>query len=183
MKHDTKKVFLAAGLLSIVPLAGCGGSSGSSSPNLITPQPRSVSATSANGLSAMLSENADAIGQNGSLTLTITLTNPTAQSVSLALPQDCAPVDPRFPDSFVTITNSAGNSVYPGPGPIGPPCHPVPAAVQTLAPGQTLTATNKLSGVLNAGLFNTKGVYQINTRIVTSSTDAVVVGPLTLTVQ
>lgn len=66
-------ILLTASLFGIPSLAGCGGSLSSSSPTLIASQPRSVSATTPNGLAATLTENADTIGQNGSITCTVTL--------------------------------------------------------------------------------------------------------------
>lgn len=179
-------VIIAAGLLGASFLTGCGGSSGSSSAPLITPQPRSVSAKAANGLMVTLSENVDAVSQTGSVTYTVTLTNPTAQPVTIQLAtcSGFATPDPNYPNNNLTVTNAAGTQVYPAItlNPV-PPCIPGPPVTQTIAPGQTLTDQKKLSLNSFAATITAKGIYTLNALVVTSSSTTTTVGPLPLTVQ
>ncbi len=189
MKPQVSSI-IAAGLLGIPFLAGCGGSSGSSSAPLITPQPRSVSAKSANGLTVTLNESADAASQTGSVTYTVSLTNPTAQPVTIQL-ATCSGFDtpnPNYPKNTLTVTNAAGTQIYPAITlqPV-PPCIPGPPVMQTIAPGQTLTDQKKLSINSLAAMLTAKGVYTLNAFVVTSSvgtaSSVTIAGPLTLTVQ
>lgn len=185
MYTHVKFILLASGLLSITPLAGCGGSSGSSSPTLITLQPRAVSATTANGLTATLSENVDVISQNGSVTYTLMLTNPTGQTVTMQLPAGCVSVDPAYPDANSLVTGPGGTIVYPaGPPPLYP-CQPsLPPVTQSIAPGQTLKSQFTVSGQIGPSQpFGTKGTYTASTTVITSSSSSTQLGPLALTVQ
>ena len=186
MNQRVKSVSLAAGLFSIAALAGCGGSSGSSSPALIAPQPRSVSAATANGLTATLTENVDAISRNGSVTYTVTLTNPTAQTVTMQLPPGCTGTDPAYPDASLRVTDAGGTIVYPvGPFPLNP-CQPSLSPVtQSLAPGQTLKSQFTVSSQGGSSQpFGTKGIYTASATVITSvSGSTTALGPLTITVQ
>lgn len=189
MKLQASRFFVVAGLLSTPLLAGCSGSSGSSSAPLITPQPRSVSAKTANGLTATLSEDVDAVSQVGSVTYTVALTNRTSQPITMQIPT-CAgsTVDPSHPNATVTIADATGAQIYPVYNFIGappPPCVSSSPVAQTLAPGQILTESVKLNAVSAPQIFNIKGVYTLKASVQTftlgSGPDAV--GPLPLTVQ
>lgn len=180
MKQHKQKVFLAAFSLAIPLLAGCGGSSGSSSSSLITPQPRSVSKTATNGLTATFSENADAAGPGGAVTYTVTLTNSFTQPVTLQL-YGCPgnPPDPSRPDAFLDVADANGTLVYTtAPPPV--PCAAAPPVTQTIAAGQSLTTQFQVS---SSQAFRAKGVYLASVFVFTSSGNADQLGPLTLTVQ
>ncbi len=191
---NLQKIFLATLSLGLPLLAGCGGS-GSSSSASPAPQPRSVSATTPNGLTATLTENADIISQNGSVTYTITLTNPTNQTVTMQLSQGCSGVDVKSPDASLKVTDASGALVYPtGPFPLNPCIGSVPPATQTIAPGQTLKtqflvtsktqSQNGSAGLTQFQPFGAKGVYSADVSVSTSlSSGDTVLGPLTLTVQ
>lgn len=182
-------MIIATSLFGIPFLAGCGGSGGSSSAPLITPQPRSVSAKAANGLTVTFSENADAVSQVGSVSYTVTLTNPTTQPVTIQLGASCfGSPNPNYPDDTLIVTSAAGIQISPVAIEVGAPCAPnilpVVPVMQTLNPGQTLTNQGTLNSASLSQLFTAKGVYTLNVRVQTSSSStATTVGPLPLTVQ
>ena len=175
-----QKVFLAAFSLTIPLLAGCGGSSGSISSQLMTPQPRSVSKTATNGLTATFAENVDAVGPGGAVTYTVTLTNSFTQPVTLQL-YGCpgSPPDPSRPNAFLNVADADGTLVY-TTAPIPIPCAAAPPVTQTIAAGQSLTI--QFQGI-SSQAFKSKGVYLASAVVSTSTGNADQLGPLTMTVQ
>lgn len=147
------KFWLCAGALFVPVLAGCGGSSSSRNTSVpIVPQPRSVTAALANGLTGTLAEDRSAVAVGGTVTYTMTLTNPTSQPVTYLSsfgPGMNTPVG-----ASLTVFGPSGQVVYPlgavslAVG-IGPPV--------TLAPGQSVTATETVSTTRMAGLAVTQG--------------------------
>ena len=186
-----KTKWLCAAALLVPGLAGCGGSSSSSSstPTLI---PRSVSATLSNGLTATLTEDRSTVSVGGTVTYTATLTNPTPQPI-IYRPVISGSDSFSTPSAGLIVNNPSGQSVF-----------PLNAAAQyvgtgasvTLAPGQAISATeavttSQVSGVALAQGYATAGQYAATARFAiipgTSSDISQAVtataGPLSVTAQ
>ncbi len=125
--------------------AGTSGTSGTTGPPPVT----SVSIVEPNGLTASLSENAGSISVGGSVTYTLTLTNTTTAAVSIHY----SAAVPTQPPAGIIVRDSSGNQV-PGSVP-GPP----PLDTLSLAPGQTLTSTQTVSGYAVAGTYTATATF------------------------
>ena len=149
-----------AALLAFPALAGCGGSSSSSSGAPLVP--RSVSATLPNGLTGTLTEDRSVVSIGGTVTYTATLTNATAQPITYQYysgPGNFARVA-----ATLSVTDPSGQVVFPfGPaslavGIIGP---------TTLAPGQSVSSTiavgtSTVSGLTVSPGYAASGQYTAN---------------------
>lgn len=169
------------GVLSLSLLAGCGGGGGGNgngnSPSTTTgttttgsnngPVTNSVSATTANGLVATLSQPSRIVGIGGTVVYTLTISNPTGAAASIQSTTQSAPTAPA---ATLVVRDAAGNKVYePIPG--------TPALfVTTLAPGQTLSTTVSVS------TYGTRGAYTATANFA-ETIPATAVGPLTVTAQ
>jgi len=152
MKVSAKVLLWTAGALASPWLIGCGGSSlsGTNAPVLT---PRSISATLSDGLTATLAEDRSTVARGGTVTYTLTLTNPTAQPVTYQ-PVIGGVSIPNAPASLV-VADGQGNEAFPvGAIPnyvsIGPSV--------TLAPGQSVSGT-QVVGNSGEGSYSTAGQY------------------------
>ena len=179
--------WLCAVALLAPGLAGCGGSSSSSSstPALM---PRSVSATLSNGLTATLTEDRSTVSVGGTVTYTVALANNTTQPITYQPIYGGGGLAPPVPAALV-VSNPSNQTVYPlGPIPnlvsAGPPV--------TLAVGQSVTETQAVNtdttnGLTIAGGYSAAGSYTASAYFGFSSGSAssgsTTVGPLPVTVQ
>jgi len=113
------------------------------------PAVTSVSIVEPNGLTASLSENTSSISVGGSVIYTLTLTNTTAAAVSIHYSSST----PTAPPAGLVVRDPSGNQV-PGSVP-GPP----PLDNTTLAPGQTLTSIQTVSGYTLSGTYNATATF------------------------
>ncbi len=162
-------------LLALLAAAGCGGSSD----NITLPGPDpatlSLSAPTAEGLTAALRQDKSTIAvTTGTVNYTLTLTNSTQNAVAVSVPQDSG--GSPLPPVLLSIKDSAGDVLYPNPA-IDAPVKGGGSQTLTLQPGdfvqQTLQITN---------LFRVIGRYQA-TAVFTTNGGQAVVGPLVLTAR
>ena len=167
----------AAALLALPALAGCGGSS-SSSTSAPTLTPRSVSAPLSNGLTGTLTENRLTVSVGGTVTYTLTLSNATAQPITYQplISPDLMVQDPSGNLINPTFTNLVG---------IGPST--------TLAPGQSARYDMEVIGGSNGngsysvtGQYNATGSFGVRQSGTATSPGIDIfaaAGPLPITVQ
>ncbi len=176
----------SAGALLPPGLAGCGGSS-SSSTGAAPLAPRTASATLSDGLTAILTEDRTTVPVGGTVNYTVTLTNSTAQPITYQ-PVYGPGSSPPVPASL-TITDPSGTVVYPvGPLPqvvsIGPSV--------TLTPGQSVSAAQAVHTTPVAGLTVSEGYSRTGQYAATATFSAVSaasgnsqtnepIGPITVT--
>ena len=170
------------GVTSLPLLAGCGGGGGNGNTGIGTtgtgttgttgtgttgPAPNilSVSVVEPNGLTASLSENTNSISVGGSVIYTLTLTNSTAAAVSIHY----STATPTQPPAGFIVRDPSGNQV-PGSVP-GPP----PLDTLSLAPGQTLTSTQTITGYTVHGTYNATATFNDSGTFVTLTPLAVAV--------
>ena len=121
------------GVLALLAVAGCGGSSST------TPAPSRLplSAVIPNGLTAKLSQSTSVVAAGGSVTYTLTLANHTAQPITYQQQLFCG-IDGE--GAALHVTDAAGNPVYPAPG--TDTCASIGySSPLTLAPGQSSSFT------------------------------------------
>lgn len=126
----------------------------------------SVSVVEPDGLTASLSENTNAITVGGSVTYTLTLTNTTAAAVSIHY----SAATPTHPPAGFIVRDASGNIIF------TPVPDPPPLDVLSLAPGQTLTSTQTVSGYTIHGTYSATATF-------TDSGTFVTLSPLAVTVQ
>ena len=154
-----------AGLLSLSLLAGCGGGGGGSSSSPIptpiptptptpvpTPPPTTSLSTSViteTGLTATLSESSSTVAVGGTVVYTETLTNTNATAV----PIHFFAAMPTVPSAGLVFTGPAG----------GVPVSPLPGQPPldngSLAPGQSLTTTQTVTGFTVAGVYTATATF------------------------
>lgn len=163
-------------LLVLTLTAGCGGGGGGGV-SLPGPDPTalSVSAPTAEGLTATLTQDKSTIAvMRGTVNYAMTLTNSSQSPVAVSVPQDDK--GSPLPPVSLRITDSAGGAVYPRAG-LGAPVGGGATQTLTLQPGdfvqQTLQVTN---------LFQVIGRCQATATFTTSGKQTTV-GPLTLTAR
>ncbi len=172
--------FCALGTLLLPLLAGCGGGGGGGgngnsggSGNNGGQQPLSITVdTPTHGLTATLSEDRATVAVGGTVTYTLTLTNPpTGTSLVVATPSPTLPAEPA---AQLNVTDSAGNKVY-------DPIPPVPINSATLAPGQSLVETIPVQAFGGTGTYSATATFSfpLDSPPPTPTT----VGPLTVTAQ
>ena len=162
----------ALGTLLLPILAGCGGgggggngnSGGSGTNNGGNNNPVSVSVVEANGLTASLTETTNTVAVGGTVTYTLALTNNTSAAiVTNAFSARDLPANFR-------VFNSAGTTVY-APLPYAPQLNTI-----SVAPGQSVTATQTVATFPTAGVYNATATFA-------DTLSNVSVGPLTVTAQ
>jgi hypothetical protein len=129
--------------------------------------PNSVSVVEPDGLTASFSENTNAISVGGSVTYTLTLTNNTSATVLT----NAVSETPTIPPAVLTLRDPSNNLVQ---GSVPPP--PAIYAGVPLAPGQSLTQTQSVSG------FTAQGTYKA-TAVFDDGPTGITIGPLVVTVQ
>ena len=117
------------------------------------------------GLTASLSENTANILIGGSVTYTLTLTNTTAAAVSIHYSAST----PTAPPAGFIVRDPSGTQV-PGSVP-GPP----PLDTLSLAPGQTLTSTQTVTGYTVHGTYTATATFNDSGTFVTLTPLAVAV--------
>lgn len=176
------KMGLGAALIAPA-LAGCGGDS-RTTPMPPVSQPRSVSSTLGDGLTATLAEDKSQISVGGTVTYTLTLANTTALPITYQ-PVIGGATPPGFPASLI-VTDAQGHPAFPLGATtavifIGPST--------TLAPGQSVSGTlsvgsNKdLGQYATAGQYSAKATFTVQTGSGSASQVTTLVGPLTVDVQ
>lgn len=167
LRHIITLCLVGAAALPL--LAGCGGGGGSNGntgtgttgtgtnttgtstlgTNGPPPAITSVSIVEPNGLTASLSENTSSISVGGSVIYTLTLTNTTAAAVAIHY----SSATPTSPPAGLVVRDPSGIQV-PGSVP-GPP----PLDNTTLAPGQTFTSTQTVSGYTVSGTYTATATF------------------------
>ncbi len=146
MKRSTKARLGLAGALLAPGLAGCGGSGSTPS----APLPRSASATlPTSGLTATVTEDRTSVKSGGVVTYTLTLTNNTDRAFTFQPVRRSAAPSAGVGDAL-TVKNADGGVTYPQ-GEFGQELTAGPNT--TLAPGQSLSATEAV------GLGNARGAF------------------------
>lgn len=174
--HHKQEARLGAcllGLLTLPLLAGCGGggSNGNSGGGTTTgtnsggQTPQSLSAATASGLTATISEPSNTVSVGSTVTYTLTLTNTTAKAISVH-----ATSTPNAPSAEVSVTGPNGVSYLPLPG-------EPPFANGSLAPGQSISTTKTANGFTAAGTYSATAVFGDDVVAAKS------VGPLIVTAQ
>ncbi len=161
---------LALAAASLV--AGCSGTSDSST---LAPSAASRSATTLQGLTAVLAADSAVISPGGTVNYTLSLTNNAATAMTIHQFEANGSTKPNFPGSL-QITDAGGSVVYPSsatPAPVGN------TITTTLAAGQSLSKTVAVS------VFSQSGQYSATETITAQAPGAnnTVVGPLPLTVR
>ncbi len=150
MKVTVKALLWTAGILASLSLAGCGGSSSSSTSAPLAP--RIASSVLPDGLTATLTEDRTTVPVGGTVTYTITLTNSTTAPITyqgIYGPGSGPPVP-----AFVEVTNQSGNLAYP----LQATTNVVYIGQSaTLAPGQSVSETQVVSTSPNVGAPMTPG--------------------------
>ncbi len=183
LRHALRLCGLGTALLPL--LAGCGGGGGGGNGNTgggttgttgTTGNNNggnptlSVSAlTATKGLTATLSESQSTVGVGGTVTYTLTLTNPiTGTTQTLNVPSVTAP------SAVLIVSDSSGNKVY---NPIPAP----PFIIVALAPGQSLTETVPVQVFAPAGTYSATATFSFPAD--SPPPPVTSVGPLTVTAQ
>ncbi|MEO7717481.1 MAG: hypothetical protein ABIY70_14875 [Capsulimonas sp.] len=112
-------------------LAGCGGGGGGGGPTDPISTSASITRTAPNGLTATLKESANSVSAGSSITYTYTLTNNTANPITIS----ASSASPTRPTVTLGINGPTGALFYASLPP------PPPLVTATLAPGQSLTST------------------------------------------
>ena len=178
--------FSLLGLLALPLLAGCGGGGGGSNgnpgsgattgtaaggsntlgTNTGMQQPTSVSAPTATGLTATLTEASTTVSVGGTLVYTLTLTNNTPAAILVRSNGT------NMPSALLTVRNASGTPSF-QPVPSGPPL-----ASASLAPGQSISLTQTANGFTAAGTYSATAAFGDDT-----SGQVANVGPLAVTAQ
>lgn len=178
---------LFAALLCFTGLTGCGGG-GSAPPTLTGPDPTALaaSATTPNGLTAMLVQEKASNSTGAPLTYTLTLANPTAQAVTVQAigglnAQGKYDLSEVQPDVVFQIVDAFGKTVYPDPR-VSQPNHTVAPIPVTLPSGQAISTPISIpAGLSPSGRYQASATFHIS-GFGTASVDTPV-GPLTVSVH
>ena len=129
--------------------------------------PLSISAVTATGLTATLTEASSTVSVNGTLVYTMTLTNTT----TAAIPVNAINIPVTTPAAALTVIGPTGNVSF----------APIPYAPNsnngTLAPGQSISTTQTADG------FTTAGTYSATATFGDDTTGPKSVGPLLVTAR
>ena len=178
-----------AALLFLPCLAGCGGGGSGQSTAFVGPDPTalSVSATTPNGLTAMLTQDKAATSTGAPLGYTLTLSNQTSQAESVEAfgglnSQGQYDLSKVQPDAYFKITDAADKTVYPIPSTSLSNAVEVPIPI-ILPAGQTISEKVSIAGGLSpSGRYQASATFLVSNSGKASEVDTSV-GLLTVSIH